>query len=483
MNTELKYKITEQSSNLISQIMQEGKLLGTEKESFYKELVDNLLRNFVGKSGNDLFSLITEAIKDIQSQLNFYLNEILHDKTFLEIEASWNGVYQLVRESSTGSDLKIKILDISPNKLYNDLSRVMEFDQSALFKRIYEDEYGTFGGEPFSCIIFDYYITRSNKDFDFINRLSQICAASHVPAIVSAHPSMFDIKNMSDLNIPRDLSKIFESEELSSWNSFRSREESKYIILTLPRVLGRVPYNPETNPVEELEFFTEDASAENLLWKNAAFYLGLIIAKSYEEYGWMSAIRGSEGGGKVTELPIFRSRSLTGEISAQCPTEVIIPDRREKELSDLGFLPLCFCKNTDYAVFFGSQTAHKPKIYNKADANANSKISCRLSYLLNVCRFAHYIKSIMRDKIGQYADRQEVEIFLNNWIADYVILNKTTDANLLSRYPLSGAHVQVLNKPDNPGYYCAVIHMKPHTQLEGIDISLRLVAELPAKNT
>lgn len=469
-------------SGSTDQILQKANIIGTDKESGLRDLIDNFCSLADGKTGSDIFAILLDTTRDVQEKINYYLNAILHNETFLAIESSWSGFYNLVKEADTGSDIKLKVLDINPDRLYNDLSRTMDFDQSRLFKLVYENEYGTFGGSPFSCLIFDYYFKRSQKDFDFVNRIAQVCAASHVPLITSVHPSIFDLKTMAEINVPRDLSKIFENEELYQWNSFRNREESKYVAFTMPRILGRLPYDPANNIAEEITFLKEDVNPETLSWNNAAYYMALNIIQAYREHGWLSSIRGVEGGGKVEGLPIFRFKSLTGEMSLQCPTEISITDRREKELSDLGFLPLCYCKNTDFAVFFGTQTAHKPKTYTKPEANANSKISCRLSYLLNVCRFAHYIKSIMRDKIGQYANRDHVETYLNNWIADYVLLNNTSDVDLLSKYPLKGAKVTVMDQTDNPGYYYAVILLQPHSQMEGIEISLRLVAELPAKN-
>jgi type VI secretion system protein ImpC len=465
----------------INKVLTKANFLNDTRLNVFTEMLQAFFESVEISQSTEVFGLILNRVELLKKEINFSVNQIIHHKEFLQLNSRWSSIYKFIVENDIGRELKVRLLNIKSTDLYKNLSQVMEFDQSTFFKEVYEEEYGTFGGEPFSCLIYDYYFSRNIKQFDFLTKLSQIGAAAHVPIITSCNPDLFDMTSFADLNKPHDLSKIFDSEELISFNSLRASEEAKYIALTIPRVLGALPYHPVKNPAEGLEFFDEDLSKETFLWHNAAFSMGSNIAKAFIKYGWTSSIRGVENGGKVEGLPIHIFKDVSGEMAIQCPTEISITDRREKELNDLGFLPLCYCKNKDYAVFFGGQTLYKAKIYNKSDATANACLSGRLPYILNVCRFAHYIKSIMRDKIGQYFTRDETESFLNNWISDYVILNPSMSSDVRSRYPLRGANVKVFNKPDNPGSFYAIIQIQPHGQLEGTNVSLRLVAEIPTK--
>jgi type VI secretion system protein ImpC len=347
---------------------------------------------------------------------------------------------------------------------------------------IYEEEYGTFGGAPFSCLIGDYEFGRHPQDIALLEKLSQVAAAAHAPFVAAAGPRLFDMDSFTELAGPRDLAKIFESSELIKWRSFRETEHARYVSLVLPRVLLRLPYGPDMVPVEGFDF-TEDVDGTDhgrYLWGNAAWALGLRITEAFARFGWTAAIRGVEGGGLVQGLPTHTFQTDEGDIALKCPTEIAITDRREKEINDLGLLALCHCKGTDYAAFFGGQTANKPKVYNTDEANANARVSAMLPYVLAASRFAHYLKAIIRDKIGSFQTAGDISAFLNAWIIQYVLLNDDASQEMKARYPLSEARVDVTEIDGKPGCYNATVFLKPHFQLEELTASIRLVAELPA---
>ena len=423
----------------------------------------------------------------IDAVLNNQLNEIMHHAEFQSLESSWRALYYLVMKAETGPMLKLRLLNASRKDLQNDLEKAVEFDQSALFKMIYEEEYGTFGGQPFSVLVGDFEFGRVPADILFLEKMSEVAAAAHAPFITAAGPKLFDLDSYTDLGVPRDLSKVFESSELIKWNSFRASEDSRYVVLTLPRFLLRMPYDPEKNPAPDGILFKEDLSGampaqrhEKYLWGNSAFALTERITNAFSHYKWCAAIRGVEGGGLVEGLPTHTFMTDDGEIALKCPTEIAITDRRENELTQMGFLSLCHCKGTDYAAFFGGQTTNLPKKYNTDQANANALLSSRLPYMLAASRFAHYIKVIMRDKIGTFMTRENVEEFLNRWLVDYVLLNDDAGQELKAQYPLREGRVDVSDNPGKPGSYTAVVYLRPHFQLEELTTSIRLVAELPA---
>jgi len=365
--------------------------------------------------------------------------------------------------------------------LLADLEKAVEFDQSALFKMIYEEEYGTFGGHPYSCLMADFEFGRHPQQFALMEKLAEVAAAAHAPMIASASPRMFDMDSFTDLGTPRDLSKIFESAEMIKWRSFRDSEDSRYMVLTLPHTLMRLPYGPNTVPVEGIDF-AEDVDGRDhskYLWGSAAWAMAQRITNAFSLYGWTAAIRGVEGGGVVKGLPTHTFKTDEGDIALKCPTEIAITDRSEKELSDLGFIALCHCKGTDYAAFFGGQTVQKPKKYNLDSANANAALSARLPYIMAASRFAHYMKAIMRDKVGSFLTAANVEEYLNTWIANYVLLTDDAPQNTKARFPLREARVDVREIPGKPGAYNATVFLKPHFQLEELTASVRLVAELP----
>ncbi len=483
-NSELKSKCAQKDDAVLDEIIKKGNL--------QKEGVDyDYLKNIISKTcaylidnnvefSEDQYSLLILCLHLIDQKLSDQLNQILHAPEFQKLEASWRGLHLLVHSSETDSSLKLKVLPISKAELTKDLEKATEFDQSNLFKKVYEQEYGTLGGIPYSCLLADFSFGKSNNDVKLLKMLSTVAAAAHAPLIGATDPNMFDLNNFSEIQNPRDLSKIFESSEFAAYNSFRETTDSRYVTLLLPRVLMRAPYGSKNVPCPDFNFEeeVEGSDTKHFCWGNPVFAMGCKITQAYSEHGWTSAIRGVEGGGKVEELPVYTYKTTSGDLELKCPTEVTITDRREKELSDLGFIALCHAKGTDYAVFFGSQSTQKPKKYNLADATANAAISARLPYLLNASRFAHYIKIMMRDKIGSFMSAGEIQVYLQNWIADYVLLSDDAPQSLKAQYPLREGSINVIDDPENPGAYKAVMLLRPHFQLEELTVSLRLVAKL-----
>ena len=429
--------------------------------------------------------LIQYRIAEIDDILSQQLSAIMHHPELQRLESTWRGLHDLVMNSETGSRLKLRVLNVSKDELQADLENAVEFDQSALFKKVYEEEYGTFGGAPYSALLGDFAFGRHPKDVILLEKLSNVASAAHAPLITGVAPDLFDLTDYRDLDKPRDLAKIFESAELIKWRSFRDSEDSRYVTLALPRTLMRTPYGPETDPVAEFDFVEEVNAADpgrpdGLLWGNAAWALGRRITEAFARYGWTGAIRGYEGGGLVAGLPLYTYNSDHGDVAVKVPTEVIITDRREKELSDLGFIALCYRKGTDSAAFFGGQTANRPRVYLTADATANARLSSSLPYLLAASRFAHYIKVMMRDRVGSFMTEANVAAMLNRWITQYVLLNDEAGQETKARYPLREARVDVSADPERPGCFRAVVFLRPHFQLEELTVSLRLVANLPA---
>jgi type VI secretion system protein ImpC len=472
---------------LLDKIIVEGKLARDDSQKEFArdlvaEFVNSVLAEEGGTVGNDVVALINDKIAEIDDLLSAQLNEILHDPDLQKLEATWRGLGFLVFNTETSTRLKLRILNITKEELLKDLEKAVEFDQSALFKKVYEEEYGTFGGNPYSMLMGDYEFGRHPNDVKLLELVSNVAAAAHAPFISAASPRLFDMDSFTELGVPRDLSKIFESMELVKWRSFRNSEDSRYVSLVLPHVLLRLPYGPDTKPVEGVNFVedTDGRDHKKYLWGNAAYVMTQRITDAFAKYGWTAAIRGVEGGGKVEGLPAHTFRTDEGDVALKCPTEIAITDRREKELNDLGFISLVHCKGTDYAAFFGGQTANKPRPYGTDAANANARISAMLPYVLNASRFAHYIKVIMRDKVGSFMTKDNVQTFLNTWIMDYVLGKDDAGQELKAKYPLREARVDVFDVPGKPGAYRATVFLRPHFQLEELTASIRLVAELPA---
>lgn len=471
--------------SVLDRIIQEGRMARDELQQTYaRDMLEELATQILDEGmaiESDTVAMINHRIAQIDALISDQLNEVLHHPDMQKLEASWRGLHQFVMNTETSTRLKLRLLNVSRKELQDDLEKAVEFDQSTLFKKLYEDEYGTFGGNPYSVLVGDFEFGRHPQDVALLEKISQVAAAAHAPFIASASPRLFDMGSFAELNVPRDLAKIFESTELIKWRAFRESDDSRYVSLVLPHVLQRLPYGPDTVPVEGVNFVedVDGLDASKYLWGNAAWVLANRITEAFALYGWCAAIRGAEGGGLVENLPAHTFATPSGDISLRCPTEIAITDRREKELNDLGFIALCHKKNTNTAAFFGGQTTNQARIYNTPEANANARISAMLPYILAASRFAHYLKVIMRDKVGSFMSRDDVESYLNNWIASYVLLSDTAPQEIKAQYPLREARVDVSEVPGKPGVYRAVVFLRPHFQLEELTTSIRLVAELP----
>jgi type VI secretion system protein ImpC len=377
--------------------------------------------------------------------------------------------------------LKLKILNVGKTELLKDLQRAPEFDQSALFKKVYEEEFGIFGGAPFGALLGDYEFTKSGQDIELLEKVSEVAAAAHAPFVTGASHEMFNLETFTQLDQPRDMAKVFDSTEYAKWKAFRDSEDSRYVALTLPRMLLREPFGSKTVPVESFNYEenVDGSEHDKYLWGNAAWALGARVTEAFAQYGWCATIRGVESGGLVDGLPVHNFKTDEGDVAMKCPTETPITDRREKELADLGFAPLVHCKGTPNAAFFSVQSAQKAKKYQSDAASANARISAQLPYIFAVSRFAHYLKSMMRDKIGGYSSKEEIHRFLNNWIMNYVVGNDDAAMSVKAKRPLREARVDVEEIPGKPGAYRAVAFLRPHFQLDELGVAMRLVADLP----
>ena len=452
-------------------------------QSAVKTLVGQALENTALVSDNSI-KTIEGIIAELDKKLSEQVNQIIHHPDFQKLEGAWRGLNYLVTNTQTSDTLKIRVLNVSKQDVAKSLKKYKgtAWDQSPLFKKLYEDEYGTAGGEPYGCLIGDYYFNHSAPDLEMLKGIAQIASASHMPFISAADPSIMNMDSWQELANPRDISKIFSTPEYAAWRSFRESEDSRYIALTMPRVLSRMPYGAKTNPVEEFNF-EEDTGAgasDKYNWMNAAYAMGTNINRSFATYGWCANIRGVESGGAVEGLPTHTFPTDDGGVAMKCPTEVAITDRREAELSANGFLPLIHWKNTDYAVFLGGQTVNKPKEYDSPDATANAALSARLPYIFATSRFAHYLKCIVRDKIGSFKEREDMQRWLSDWIANYVTSDPNASEEIKAKYPLAEAKVEVDSVEGQPGYYSAKFFLRPHYQLEGLTTSLRLVTKVPS---
>jgi type VI secretion system protein ImpC len=475
----------QEEASLLDQIIDEGRIGRDEEQREQSRrqiatLVEEVMKGEV-RVAKDIEAAINARIADIDQLLSRQLNEVMHAPELQKLEASWRGLHYLVQQTETSTLLKLKVLNVSKDDLLRDLERASEFDQSTLFKKVYEEEYGTAGGAPFSALLGDYEFSRHPQDMALLEKISQVAAAAHAPFIAAASPQLFNLDSFTDIGLPRDLAKIFDTVEYTKWKSFRESEDSRYVALTLPHMLLRLPYGPDTVPVQAFNFVEDVDGTDHrkYLWGNAAYALGTRITDAFAKYGWCVAIRGLEGGGLVEGLPTHTFKTDEGEVALKCPTEIAITDRREKELADLGFIPLVHYKGRDFAVFFGTQTAQKPKKYDTDAANANARLSAQLQYILAISRFAHYLKAIMRDKVGSFMSRGNCEAYLNRWINNYVVGSDDVGQEMKAKYPLREARIEVSEVPGKPGVYRAVAFLRPHFQLEELTISLRLVAELP----
>ncbi len=479
-------EVEEQEVGLLDQILTQGKLA---RDEFQKDRAKDMIGEFVGQvmrgeitMSKNMDATINARIAEIDRLVSAQMNEIMHHEDFQKLEGSWRGLHHLVSNTLTSPQLKLRVMSCTKKDLLKDFERALEFDQSAMFKKLYEEEYGTFGGAPYGALIGDFEFGNHPQDMALLESISQVAAAAHAPFFSAASAGMFGWDEFSEMSEVRDVSKIFDRTEYMKWRSFRESEDSRYVGLTLPHTLGRVPYGASTKPTETF-MFEEDVDGSDhkkYLWSNAAYSLGTRLTEAFSMHGWCVAIRGVEGGGLVDSLPTHTFETDEGEVAMKCPTEVAITDRREKEFADNGFIPLVHCKNTDYAAFFAMQSANKPKSYDTDDANANARLSSQLQYIMAISRFAHYLKAMMRDKVGSFMSREEAERFLNRWINNYVLDSDSGSQKAKAQKPLRSARIDVAEVPGKPGAYRAVAFLRPHFQLDELAVSLRLVADLPA---
>jgi type VI secretion system protein ImpC len=475
---------TTKEVSLLDQIVDKGRFGG---EAPARERGRDMIKQFVSEvlagtitMARDTEAMLNARIAQIDKLISLQVNEIIHHPEFQKLESSWRGLRYLLANSETSETLKVKILNVSKKDLLKDLQRAPEFDQSALFKKVYEEEFGIFGGAPFGALLGDYQFDKTGEDIELLEKVSQVAAAAHAPFMAGTAPQMFSLETFTQLDQPRDLAKIFAQSDYAKWKTFRDSEDSRYVALTAPRMLLREPYGSQTVPVEAFQY-EEQVSGDHdrYLWGNAAWALGVRVTQAFATYGWCATIRGVESGGLVEGLPVHSFKTDEGDVAMKCPTETPITDRREKELADLGFVPLVHCKGTANAAFFSVQSSQKAKKYQTDAATANARISAQLPYIFAVSRFAHYLKSMMRDKIGGYMSKSQIQTFLNNWIADYVVADDDAGQTIKAKRPLREARVEVQEVAGKPGAYRAVAFLRPHFQLDELSVAMRLVADLP----
>lgn len=467
-------------------IQRDFKPKSDESRDKIKEAVATLAQQALADASrisDDVFSTVDAMVAEIDRKLSQQMNAILHHPEFQELESAWRGLDYLVSGSETGQDLKIRVMNISRSELSNMFKqyRGTAWDQSPLFKKVYEQEFGQLGGEPYGAFVCDMQFDHSSKDLNIMKGLARIGAAAHAPMIAAADSNILNMDDWTEINDPRDLANRFNTTEHQAWNAFRQSDDSKYLVLTMPRILGRETYSVRDNPIEEFEFEeVTNGDHDKHLWVNSAYALGIRVNAAFREYGWCTRIRGVESGGTVDGLPMATFPTDEGGVDQKCPTEVAIPDRREAELSELGLMPLIHRKGTTSATFIGAQTVHKPAKYDNPDATANARLAARLPYIFASCRFAHYLKCMVRDWVGGTREGPQLEADLSDWVHQYVTADPdSASEETKARLPLKRADVKVEPDPENPGYYRSRFLFVPHHQLEGIDVSVSMVSQLP----
>jgi len=476
---------TPADESLLEAIVTEGRLGQTRDEQAKgKRWVTNLAQEVLSgqiQVDADTDRMLGERIKQLDELISVQLNEVIHSAEFQKLEGSWRGLQYLVSNSETGTMLKIKVLNVSKKDVLKDFTKQNDWEQSGTFKKIYGEGLDTLGGEPFGCLVGDYEITRHPEDIQFLANMSNVAAAAHAPFLTAASPALFNWDSFTQLPDPRDIELIFASDAYVQWRDFRKSEDSRYVGLCMPHVLMRLPYGKETAPVEEFgyEENVDGRDHTKYLWGNAAYALTARVTDAFAKHEWCAAIRGVEGGGLVEGLPAHTFKTDDGDYTVKCPTEIAIGDRREYELSRLGFIAAQHYKGTTNAVFMATRSANQPKKYLDADANANSDLSSQLQYIFAVSRFAHFLKVMLRDKVGSFMSREQCQKFLNDWIQHYVLLDDFASQDAKSKFPLRDAQIEVTEDPAKPGVYRAIARLRPHFQLDAINISLRLVARVP----
>lgn len=478
-----------QGSDFASLLDREFKPKSDDVRSEVEQAVQTLAQQALSQTqliGSDVIRSIEAMIAELDHKLSEQVNLILHQAEFQKLESAWRGLHYLVTHTETDEMLKIRVMNVSKPELHKTLKRYKgtAWDQSPVFKKIYEEEYGQFGGEPFGCLVGDYYFDHTPPDVELLGEIGKIAAAAHAPFIGATSPTLMQMESWQELANPRDLTKIFTTPQYAGWRSLRESDDARYIGLAMPRFLARQPYGAKTNPVEDFNFEEDTAGADHsrYAWANAAYAMATNINRSFKLYGWCSRIRGIESGGAVEGLPTHTFPTDDGGVDMKCPTEIAISDRREAELAKNGFMPLVHRKNSDFAAFIGAQSLQKPAEYDDPDATANANLAARLPYLFATCRFAHYLKCIVRDKVGSFKERDDMAKWLNAWIMNYVDGDPANSSEVTkAEKPLAAAEVVVEEVPGNPGYYTSKFFLRPHYQLEGLTVSLRLVSKLPSQ--
>jgi type VI secretion system protein ImpC len=459
-------------------------LARSEVQRAMQTLAEQALRETTIVS-DDVVGTIKGIIAEIDRKLSAQLNVILHHPRVQQVESAWRGLSYLVQNTETDPLLKIRVMNIAKTEVFKSLRKYKgaSWDQSPLFKKIYEQEYGQLGGEPYGALVADYYFDHTPGDVELLGQMAQIAAAAHAPFLAAADSALMGMDSWQELANPRDLAKIYAPPDYAAWRSLRESEDAKYLGLCMPRFLARLPYGAKTNPVEQFDFEEDTGTGEHsrYTWANSAYAMAANITRAFKRYGWCTAIRGVESGGLVENLPVHAFPSDDGGMDMKCPTEIAISDRREAELANAGLMPLIHRKGTDMAAFIGAQSLQKPQEYMDLDATANARLSARLPYLFATCRFAHYLKCMVRDKIGSFKERDDMERFLSNWIVKYTLGNPgMAGEEMRASKPLAGASVTVEEVEGNPGYYTAQFLLRPHYQLEGVNVTLSLVSRLPS---
>jgi len=488
---------TRDADEFSSLLKQSFKTRNERAASEVQSAISTLVTQALGDTNlikGDVLDTIDEMIAQIDKKLSDQMNLIIHSEAFQQIESAWRGLHYMVTNSETDAQLKIKVMNVSKKELSNNLRMFpgARWDQSPLFKQIYEQEFGQLGGQPYGALVCDYYFDHSPLDVQLMRNLSKVAASAHAPLFAAAEPSLMGMDSWTELMNPRDLSKVFDTPDYAAWKSLRDSDDSRYLGLCMPRVLSRLPYGAKSDPVEEFAFeeVMDGHKGENYGWMNAAYAMAANVNRAFKEYGWCTRIRGVQSGGEVINLPVHTFPTDDGGVDLKCPTEIAITDRREAELSKSGLIPLIHRKNTDKAAFIGAQSVYAPKRkMDKAtgkteDATAAENLSARLPYMFAVSRFAHYLKCMVRDKVGSNMEQDQLQRWLQDWITLYVDGDpKNSSEHTKAMKPLAGAKVEVVPNEENPGYYTARFFLRPHYQLEGMDIGMSLVSRLPTTKT
>ncbi len=483
---------TEAPALTLDTLIESTNLPKKEAEDVLGTLIDELMGEHITVDKSVLKSL-KKREQAIDELLSKQLAAIMHHPQFQKLEGSWRGLHYLVMNTETATDLKIKAISASKRELLRDFEKASEFDQSFLWKKIYQEEYDQAGGVPFGALVADFEFGKHNDDISLLTNLTQVGASSFTPVLSAASPELFDMKSWEDLNRPRDLAKVFDNQSYIKWQAFRDSEDSRFAYLTLPRTMARDLYGSNTKPIDEFNFeevpLGEDGQSiavdhNAYCWMNTAYVLAARLTDAYSRTGFCTAIRGYANGGQVEDLPAHIIETKEGDLELECPVEVEIPGRRLAELDKLGFMPLAHYKNTDYAVFFGAQSVQKPKYYGKKKeaqfANENAQISARLPYVMAMSRIAHYLKMIATDKIGSFMEREDCEKWLNNWVAEYVTSGSNPSPEEKAKFPLAEARVEVKTIPGKPGAYDAVCYLRPWLQMEELNAAMSLVTQIPS---